>query len=84
MEGRSDQPAQTSVQHTRTPMLRLTPYDEFSVLLPMPNSSMLVLPTMTAPAVRNLEMAVASYCGMNSRSSCEPAVVRMPRVLRLS
>lgn len=33
---------------------------EFSQLLPMPNSSMLVLPSSTAPAARSLATAVAS------------------------
>ena len=42
----------------------LTWYPEFSQLLPMPNSSMFVFPSSTAPAARSRETAVASYVGM--------------------
>src|SRR5271170_6093901 len=43
---------------------RTGPYAEFSFELPMANSSQLVLPRMTAPALSRRSMAVASYGGV--------------------
>ena len=43
--------------------LRVGPYAECSVDEPMPNSSQLVLPTITAPASSRRVTAVASYGG---------------------
>src|SRR5580700_1479593 len=44
--------------------LRTAPYAEFSLELPIANSSQLVLPRMTAPAPSRRSMAVASYAGI--------------------
>ncbi len=71
-------------QHAVQLKLCLTPYDEFSVLEPMPNSSMLVFPSTTAPAPRSLATAVASKVGTYPRRICDPAVVRRPAVQMLS
>ena len=43
--------------------LRVGPKAEFSVVVPMPNSSMLVLPLISAPAARTSATAWASYGG---------------------
>src|SRR6202046_1370529 len=43
---------------------RTGPYAEFSLELPMANSSQFVFPRMTAPADSNLATAVASYGGV--------------------
>src|SRR5271168_55123 len=42
---------------------RTAPYAEFSLELPIANSSQLVLPRMTAPAFSSRSTAVASYGG---------------------
>lgn len=57
---------------------------EFSVEEPMPKLSILVLPTMIAPAARSLATAVASYDGTWPSRILEPAVVCTPLVQRLS
>src|ERR1700719_4278014 len=59
---------------------RTGPYAEFSLELPMANSSQLVLPRMTAPAASRRCTAVASYGGMWFSRTFEPQVVRTPRV----
>src|SRR6516165_5696661 len=64
--------------------LRAGPKAEFSVELPIANSSMFVLPTTTAPARRNDSTTVASYGGSQPSRIREPHVVAMPRVHRLS
>ena len=53
---------------------------ECSVEDPMANSSMLVLPTMTAPAAFSRSITVASKGGLKSLSMFEPQVVVMPCV----
>ena len=50
----------------------------------MPKLSILVLPTMIAPAARSLATAVASYDGTWPSRILEPAVVCTPLVQRLS
>jgi hypothetical protein len=50
----------------------------------MPNSSMLVLPSTTAPAARRRDTAVASKGGWYPASTRLPAVVATPAVHRLS
>src|SRR5439155_19811899 len=64
--------------------LRTGPNAEFSFDDPIANSSQLVLPTMTAPAASRRATAVASYGGTNVSRMRDEAVVRMPRVHRLS
>ena len=64
--------------------LRVGPNAEFSVDEPIANSSQLVLPTMTAPAASSRATTVASYGGTNVSSMRDEAVVRTPRVQRLS
>src|SRR3954466_11110389 len=64
--------------------LRVGPKAEFSVELPMANSSRLVLPTTTAPAAANRVTTVASYGGRQPSRMRDEQVVGMPRVQRLS
>src|SRR5215467_1840146 len=63
---------------------RVGPKAEFSVEDPMANSSQLVLPTTTAPAVSSRATTVASYGGTKVSRMRDDAVVRTPRVQRLS
>src|SRR5512147_1616223 len=58
--------------------LRVTPYAEFSVLEPIANSSVLVLPRNTAPNARSRATAVASYGGTKPRKILLPAVAGIP------
>src|SRR5436305_14654203 len=60
------------------------PNAEFSFDDPIANSSQFVLPTITAPAASSREITVASYGGTNVSRMREAAVVRTPRVHRLS
>src|SRR6185369_10394686 len=53
---------------------------EFSVDEPIANSSMLVLPTITAPARSSLATAVASYGGTKPERIFEPQLVSQPWV----
>src|ERR1700754_3414131 len=64
--------------------LRVGPYAEFSVELPMANSSMLVLPRMGIPAARNLTVTVASYGERQPSRIFEPHVVGMSMVVKTS
>src|SRR5437773_98769 len=64
--------------------LRVGPKAEFSVDEPIANSSQLVLPTTIAPARSRRVTTVASYGGTNDSRIFDPAVVRTPRVQRLS
>jgi hypothetical protein len=64
--------------------LLLTLYAEFSVVLPMPNSSMFVFPIRTAPAALSRATVVASKGGRYVSSTLLPAVVRRPAVQMLS
>src|SRR5947207_3381638 len=64
--------------------LRTGPKAEFSLDEPMANSSQFVLPTTTAPAASSRATAVASNGGTNCSKIREDAVVRTPRVQRLS
>ena len=63
---------------------RVGPKAEFSVEDPIANSSQLVLPTMTAPAASSRATTVASYGGTKCSRIFDAAVVRTPRVHRLS
>src|SRR6185503_3450723 len=63
---------------------RVTPNAEFSVDDPMANSSQFVLPTITAPAASRCFTTVASNGGTNLSRIFDEAVVRTPRVQRLS
>ena len=60
--------------------LRVGKKAEFSVEDPMPNSSMLPLPSSTAPCSRSRATAVASYTGMYSASIRDAQVVAIPLV----
>src|SRR5450759_729447 len=60
------------------------PKAELSVYEPMANSSVLVLPTMTAPASTNRVTTVASYGGRQPSRIRDEQVVGTPRVHRLS
>src|SRR3989344_5902236 len=53
---------------------RVGPKAEFSVELPRANSSILVLPTIIAPASLSFFVAVASYGATNPPNIFEPAV----------
>ena len=56
---------------------------EFSVLEPIANSSMFVLPTITASASRNLRIAVASYGAWKFSRMREPQVVA-PKLVHIT
>src|SRR5947209_2950447 len=60
------------------------PKAEFSVELPMANSSRLVFPTTTAPAAASRCTTVASYGGRHPSRMRDEHVVGTPRVHRLS
>ena len=64
--------------------LRVGPKAEFSVELPMANSSRLVLPMTMAPAARSRSTTVASYGGAQPSRIRDEHVVGTPRVHRLS
>src|SRR3954469_10537612 len=64
--------------------LRVGPNAEFSVELPMANSSRLVLPTNTAPAAARRSTTVASYGGRHPSRIRDEQVVAMPLLHRLS
>src|SRR5579859_3107305 len=64
--------------------LRVGPNAEFSVDDPIANSSILALPTKTAPAARSLAMTVASYGGTKLPRIFDAQVVRIPRVRKIS
>ena len=64
--------------------LRVGPKAEFSVDEPIANSSMLVLPTVMAPAAANRVTTVASYGGSQPSRIRDEHVVGTPRVQRLS
>src|SRR6476660_5634677 len=63
---------------------RVGPHALCSVDEPIANSSMFVLPTMTAPASRSRVIAVASYGLTYPSSTREPQVVGSPSVAMLS
>src|SRR5436305_11325644 len=63
--------------------LRVGPNAEFSVELPMANSSRLVLPTNTAPAAARRSTTVALYGGRHPSRIRDEQVVAMPLVHRL-
>ena len=60
--------------------LRVLPNSGDSVTALWPNSDVVVLPSTIAPAARKRPTATASCSGTRSANSCEPAVVRSPRV----
>src|SRR2546423_603620 len=62
--------------------LRVGPNAEFSVELPMANSSRLVFPIGMAPAARNRDTTVASYGGRQPSRIRDEHVVGIPRVHR--
>src|SRR5688572_27391198 len=64
--------------------LRVGPYAEFSVELPIANSSMLVLPRIGMPAARRRTVTVASYGERHPSRILEPQVVGMSVVVKTS
>src|SRR5437667_11926034 len=62
----------------------VTPNAEFSVDEPIANSSQFVFPTITAPAASSRITTVASNGGTNCSRIFDDAVVRTPRVHKLS
>src|SRR5690606_27615059 len=60
--------------------LRVAPKSSLTVLAPVANSGVLVLPRIIAPALRRRATAAASSSGMKSLKSGEPKVVRIPAV----
>src|SRR5437763_5610556 len=64
--------------------LRVGPKAEFSVELPMANSSRLVLPMTMAPAATTRSTTVASYGGRHPARIRDEQVVGIPRVHMLS
>src|SRR5918993_972277 len=64
--------------------LRVGPKAEFSVELPMANSSRLVLPMATAPAAARRSTTVASYGGRQPSRILDEHVVGTPDVHMLS
>src|SRR5919197_1412199 len=69
---------------SRSQGLRDGPNAEFSVDEPIANSSMLVLPRITTPALRSRAVTVASYGGTQPSRIFEPHVVGTPSVVRTS
>src|SRR5438093_12360190 len=80
----ADPPLDPPGVRSRAQGLRVGPNAEFSFDEPIANSSQLVLPTITAPARSRRATAVASYGGTNASRIRDAAVVRTPRVQRLS
>lgn len=64
--------------------MSVRPWSLKSVPDPMPNSSMLVLPTKGDPACRRRPVGVESYGGAKPERAAEEAVVWTPRVQKLS
>ena len=64
--------------------LRVAPKTGLKVCDPAPNSGVLVLPTVTAPAARSRATIRASWSGTQSANSGEPIVVRIPAVTKRS
>src|SRR5581483_471998 len=62
----------------------LGPYAEFSVELPMANSSMFARPIKTAPAFLSFSTAVAVYGAMYPSSIFDAEPTRLPSLRRLS
>src|ERR1700691_410775 len=60
----AEPPLEPPGTRSRATGFRTGPYAEFSLELPMANSSQLVLPKITAPAFSKRVTAVASYGGM--------------------
>src|SRR5439155_26967575 len=79
--GPPDEPPGTRV---RSHGLRVGLNVECSVEDPIANSSMLPLPSITAPAAVRRAMTVASYGGTKPSSILEPQVAVPPRVHRTS
>src|SRR5438105_13746791 len=63
---------------------RTAPKCEVSLDEPIANSSILHLPSSTAPACANCSITCASYGLTKLASILEPHVVRIPRVQRMS
>src|SRR5258708_31080612 len=64
--------------------LRVGPYAEFSVELPMANSSMFVLPRIGMPAARSRAVTVASYGDVQPSRIFDPQVVGISVVVNTS
>ena len=77
-------PPRTNSLGRATHGLMHAPDAECTFADPIPNSSMLHLPTMTAPAARNRAVTVDSIGGVYPFSILDPAVVGAPRTQKLS
>src|ERR1700686_1628994 len=80
----ADPPLDPPGVRSRAHGLRDGPNAEFSVDDPMGTPSRFVFPTPPPPAASSRETTVASYGGTNDSRMREDAVVRTPRVQRLS
>ena len=76
----ADPPDDPPGTRERSHGFRVAKKAECSVDEPIANSSMLVLPRMTAPAASSRSITVASYGGTNRSRIFEPHVVRTPFV----
>src|SRR5581483_3358697 len=76
----ADPPEEPPGTRSRSHGLRVGKNAEFSVEEPIANSSMFVLPTITAPASNSRRTTVASYGATKCSSIFEPQVVGAPRV----
>src|SRR4051794_14655315 len=76
----ADPPLEPPAMHCKFHGLHVVKNAEFSLLPPIANSSMFVLPISTASASRSLRMTVASYGGRKSLSIFEAQVVVSPLV----
>src|SRR6201999_912455 len=81
-----DEPPGTSVvfEPSRRQGLATGPKHEVSFDEPIANSSLLSLPSMTAPSRQSCEVTVDSYGGTKLPRIFEPAVVRTPAVANRS
>src|SRR5689334_10514407 len=78
----ADPPDEPPGTRVRSQGLRVSLNAECSVDDPMANSSMLVLPRMTAPASCRRVTTLASYGGTNRSRIRDPHVVGAPRMQR--
>ena len=76
----ADPPLDPPGMRPRSQGLRVILKPEFSVEEPIANSSMLSLPTITAPSALSRATTVASYGGTNPARILEPQVVGTPAV----
>lgn len=76
----AEPPEDPPAERARSHGLRVAPNRALTVFGPAPNSGVLVLPTMSAPACLRRAASRASSLGMWSAYSRDPNVVRIPAV----